>query len=409
MAQTKMRLADVRNPIVTSRAAQEKAKYDLMDDLLDAMKTTRYAASGAISETDGFAILDGALVMTLADGTVTGETILVACRGASAKITPANLTGGTELLLTQGEVVKLIWRGSAWAHVGHVGTEHEMTLVAHGLSTGDGDFYLASSGTMPAGSAALTKYWIIRLNADNFQLASSSANAAAGSAITLTSAGTGTVTLTRPVSVASVQNVAAVKASLDLGNLGQNVDTVIEATSAGTAGNSLSITFEDGSAVDAGVLSRIGNAFTFAFKTGVTTVLDFETAVIALAGADDLIAVKTTGTPGSVLVTADDEFVATNLAGGVNPVDEFTATAHGIPDEAKVRIEVQPGGVLPAGLAALTDYWAIVGGDPDKISLASSLINAQNNVAIDITTTGTLPLRILHLAYKTITSIDFTT
>lgn len=110
---------------------------------------------------------------------------------------------------------------------------------------------------------------------------------------------------------------AAVKAERDFGTVDTfQLDTVIEATTAGTAGNSLTLALVAGGS-GTGVLSRIGNAFTFTFETAVTTVADFEAAVTALAGADDLIAVKTPGTGATVLVTAD-AFAATALAGGLD-------------------------------------------------------------------------------------------
>ncbi len=108
----------------------------------------------------------------------------------------------------------------------------------------------------------------------------------------------------------------ATKAELDLETPGTNIDTVIEAVTGGTSGNLIAITFADGSAIDEGELTRVGTEFTFAFKTTVTTVADFEAAVDALTGDDAIIQVKTPGTALSDLVTTDDEFVSENLAGG---------------------------------------------------------------------------------------------
>lgn len=111
--------------------------------------------------------------------------------------------------------------------------------------------------------------------------------------------------------------VAAVRSELDLSGPGTNIDTVIEAVTGGEGGDDLTITFVDGGS-GAGVLSRVGDDFTFTFANGVTTVANFEAAVAALAGADKLIQVKTPGTGGNTLATTDDEFGPTSLAGGVN-------------------------------------------------------------------------------------------
>lgn len=71
-----------------------------------------------------------------------------------------------------------------------------LTHVAHGLQTGDGPVRLTNSGgALPTGLATATDYYAIRLGADTFSLATSLANALAGTAITTSDAGTGTHTL----------------------------------------------------------------------------------------------------------------------------------------------------------------------------------------------------------------------
>lgn len=120
--------------------------------------------------------------------------------------------------------------------------------------------------------------------------------------------------------ITAIAGDAAAKSLLALDPLtGGNMDTTLEATTAGTAGNSLTIALvHSAAAANTGTLTRIGNAFTFTFKGGTTTVGNFESAVTALAGADDLIAVKTSGTTTDVLSATLDLLAATNLAGGVD-------------------------------------------------------------------------------------------
>lgn len=65
------------------------------------------------------------------------------------------------------------------------------TAVAHGRQTGDGPFQVASSLVLPAPLLPLTDYWFIRTGANTFKFASSLANAQAGTAIPLTTDGTG--------------------------------------------------------------------------------------------------------------------------------------------------------------------------------------------------------------------------
>lgn len=70
-----------------------------------------------------------------------------------------------------------------------------LVMTAHGLNTGDGPLETSNSGgALPTGLAASTQYWVIKVDANDFQLATSLANALAGIAI-VTSGGTGTQTL----------------------------------------------------------------------------------------------------------------------------------------------------------------------------------------------------------------------
>lgn len=79
------------------------------------------------------------------------------------------------------------------------------TRVAHGFVTGDGPFQYTTSGTLPAGMALATNYWIIKLTADTYKLATSLENALLGTPLNITSDGTGTHTL---VDTADTQQIA---------------------------------------------------------------------------------------------------------------------------------------------------------------------------------------------------------
>ena len=78
------------------------------------------------------------------------------------------------------------------------------TAVAHGMVTGL-KCQLTTTTTLPAGLAAITDYFVINLSADTFSLASSLANALAGTVVDITDTGTGTHTITAvAVSTATV-------------------------------------------------------------------------------------------------------------------------------------------------------------------------------------------------------------
>ena len=77
----------------------------------------------------------------------------------------------------------------------NVGTD-TITETAHGLVTGD-VVRLTSTGTLPAGLALATDYYVIRIDNDNFKLAASAVNAEQGTPVTITAAaGGGTHTVT---------------------------------------------------------------------------------------------------------------------------------------------------------------------------------------------------------------------
>lgn len=75
-------------------------------------------------------------------------------------------------------------------------TTDQITITAHGLVTGDGPVAIFTvAGTYPSPLAAVTDYWVIRVDANTIKLATSSANALLGTAINLTTNGSGTLLL----------------------------------------------------------------------------------------------------------------------------------------------------------------------------------------------------------------------
>lgn len=70
-----------------------------------------------------------------------------------------------------------------------VGTD-TINETAHGMTTGE-LVQLTSAGTLPAGLALVTDYWVIRVDADNFKLAASAKDAEDGVAVDITAAAGG--------------------------------------------------------------------------------------------------------------------------------------------------------------------------------------------------------------------------
>ncbi len=70
-------------------------------------------------------------------------------------------------------------------------TTEQLTVTAHGYGTGDMVWVSNSGGALPTGYTAGTMYYVIRVNADTIKLANSMQNAYAGTAVNITSNGTG--------------------------------------------------------------------------------------------------------------------------------------------------------------------------------------------------------------------------
>lgn len=154
-----------------------------------------------------------------------------------------------------------------------------------------------------------------------------------------------------PESAASPIAIAgSAKASLALDPVTGDIDTVIEATTEGAGGNAITIAFvADGAG--AGSFTRSGTALTFHYDDGVTTVTDFEAAIAALTGDDDIIGVKTAGTGAHTFDDPADTLAATALAGGVNGQDKQhwdNVTSHRV----RAIVTITTAGVVRLSVAA---------------------------------------------------------
>lgn len=76
-----------------------------------------------------------------------------------------------------------------------IATPGVVTWASHGLQTGDW-LQLTTTGALPTGLTASTTYWVIRVDADTIRLATSKANAAAGTAIATSGTQSGAHTAT---------------------------------------------------------------------------------------------------------------------------------------------------------------------------------------------------------------------
>lgn len=101
-----------------------------------------------------------------------------------------------------------------------VNTSTEVITVTHTFVTGD-QVVIRTSGTIPAGLTANTIYYVIRVSGTTLKLATSSANALAGTAINITSQGSGTHSIVgkKAISAYYTTNYFKFKSALDVKKL----------------------------------------------------------------------------------------------------------------------------------------------------------------------------------------------
>jgi hypothetical protein len=104
-------------------------------------------------------------------------------------------------------------------------TSEEITITGHDYKRTGFRVRISSSGTIVGGLAINTDYYVIIVNANTIKLATTRANALAGTAINLTSIGTGTHTISQAEG-ADYSSRTAVNG----GNSGDNVGSLEEDT-----------------------------------------------------------------------------------------------------------------------------------------------------------------------------------
>lgn len=112
--------------------------------------------------------------------------------------------------------------GQEYFATGAVNTSTEVITVANSYQTQDA-VKVRTSNTVPAGLTANTTYFVIRVSATTIKLATSAANALAGTAINITSQGTGTHSLIslKPISAFYTTNWIKFKNAAEVKKLGK--------------------------------------------------------------------------------------------------------------------------------------------------------------------------------------------
>lgn len=147
----------------------------------------------------------------------------------------------------------------------------------------------------------------------------------------------------------SINENDAVKASLDLDDVTDNIDTVIRARVAGASGDEIVVSLIGDASSSAGELEESDTEVALHFQDGGTTVAQLE----ALIATSTLIEVQTAGTPSNVLDAIADAVSAVALAGGT---DGTPASA--VP-EVDDLISIAPPGATAAMEGRIIDVGSI--------------------------------------------------
>jgi hypothetical protein len=170
------------------------------------------------------------LVQLINTGLITGKVPTIT--DASSLRALQTATGGDTTPLAnsgEGDSVAATFAGGIDTKISL--TNDTMTITTHGFVTGT-KAALTTDGSLPTGLAA-TDYFIIRVDANTIQLASSLANALAGTEVDMTTEGSGTHTLT-PTALSSS---AQVQGSLD----GTNYFNIGSAITVSADGNTVAL------------------------------------------------------------------------------------------------------------------------------------------------------------------------
>ena len=171
---------------------------------LDISSATDGADVAALVETGINLLVGFTTVITAADST---DTLVCTAPFAGVVTAPTNYTkNGAAGTGSIGAVATTPGTASALNPVTNV-----VTVASHGQSTGS-KVQVSTSSALPTGLSTSTDYFIIALSSSTLQFADSLAHAVAGTAITLTSSGVGTQTITP---VTSTTNVLKAQCSND--------------------------------------------------------------------------------------------------------------------------------------------------------------------------------------------------
>lgn len=316
---------------------------------------------------------------------VDANTIKVATSNANAVAgTAVNIT---DVGVGEGQFTPQVFSNSSFnSNDVNTGSE-EITITAHGYVTGARVQVSTSSTSLPAPLAAATDYYVIRVDANTIKLATSVANALAGTAIDLTTVGTATSTVTPQ----SFSNRSFADTDVNDGT-----DQITITGHGWITGTSFQLS-------TVGTLPAPFVAATdyYAIVIDANTIEVAATVADALAGTQ--IDITTTGT-GTFNATVGVYAAKTFLNTGVNiGTEEITSAANGF--FTGLSCTLTTNGVLPTGLALVTTYY-IISVDANTFQLAASYADAIAGTEIDLTAAGGATVTVTVAVYNASTFLS---
>jgi hypothetical protein len=295
----------------------------------------------------GQLIFDSAKTMTIWTDTTAGDAVpfKVEAQNASTALAQLGLTTltantdgtqqfGTKLTSVSGDAVAKKEFEAGAANVSLSG-ETIALGAGHGLKTGDAVVYDSGEGTAIGGLTKGTTYYVIASGTSTVKLATTAANATAGTAIDLTTAGSGTQSLTlaksAPVSGGGSLGIGA-SVALDISNMTVTAEIADNAVVSGANDVLLSadsvtgskVTSTAGGEAKGGSGVGIGGAVSIAVTNAETQALIGSGSALTLGG--DLSATATH--KGAVATKADGAAsggsAAVGIALALNVVNDST-------------------------------------------------------------------------------------
>lgn len=257
------------------------------------------------------------------------------------------------------------------------------TITAHGLFTGDGPFQATNTGgALPSGLLALTDYYIVKLTANTFKLATTRALALAGTPdVNVTTNGTGTQTLSGNVPLSPTTGIDVT------GNAAGNwfsleiLDTNGLSTSLASTYLSNAMTHADpGVATDLNNIAAENSSFYLVYPLYPSTAYGLGVmAWVESTGTSD-----TTGPKVCIIDTCDSHTI-TAAAGGNDIGDQAKAASY---DRTLLEYHPSPIDFLGAALAG-----AVLPLDPGSETWAFKPLNGPRGVNLSATHRANLRAR----------------